>query len=156
MNKTGSANQLWFLDSLVTIRVSSSEGPDGLSVLEHRMPYGSSPPFHLHRMEDELFHILEGEYRLKLRDQEQRVGPGTIVLAPKGVPHTYRVESAKGGRCLTVTVGGDFERFVRAMSRPAERPELPKAAGPPSDDALQALRATAAKYGIEFVGPPLQ
>ena len=120
------------------------------------MPYGSSPPFHLHRTEDELFHILEGEYRLKVRDQEQRVGPGTIVLAPKGVPHTYRVESPQGGRCLTVTVRGDFERFVRAMSRPAECPDLPKPAGLPSDDALQALRGTAAKYGIEFVGPPLQ
>ena len=156
MNKTGSANQLWFLDSLVTIRVSTSEGPDGISVLEHRMPYGFSPPFHLHRTEDELFHILQGEYRLKVQDQGQRVGTGTIVLVPRGVPHTYRVESAQGGRCLTVTVRGDFERFVRAISRPAERPELPKPAGLPSDHALQALRATAAKYGIVFVGPPLQ
>lgn len=156
MNKTGMANQLWFLDSLVSIRVSTSEGPDGFSVLEHRMPYGSSPPLHLHRTEDELFHILEGEYRLKVQDQERRVGPGTIILAPRGVPHTYRVESAQGGRCLTITVRGDFERFVRAMGRPAERPELPEPAGLPSDDALQTLRATAAKFGIEFVGPPLQ
>jgi quercetin dioxygenase-like cupin family protein len=156
MNKTGSANQLWFPDSLVTVRVSTSEGPDGISVLEHRMPYGSSPPFHLHRTEDELFYILEGEYRLRIQDQEQRVSPGTIVLLPKGVPHTYRVESARGGRCLTVTVRGDFERFVRAISRPAERPELPKPAGLPSADAVQALRATVAKHGIEFVGPPLQ
>lgn len=156
MTNTAAADQLWFLDSLVTIRVSALEGTDGISVLEHQMPYGSSPPLHLHRTEDELFHILEGDYRLMVRDQEQRVGPGTIVLAPKGVPHTYRVESPQGGRCLTVTVRGDFERFVRAMSRPAERPELPKPAGLPSDDALQMLRTTAAKYGIEFVGPPLQ
>ena len=156
MTKTTSANQLWFLDSLVTIRVSTSEGTDGLSVLEHRMPYGSSPPFHLHRTEDELFHILEGEYHLKIQGQEQRVGPGTIVLVPKGVPHTYRVESPQGGRCLTVTVRGDFERFVSEMGRPAERPELPKPTGLPTNEALQVLRVTAAKYGIEFVGPPLQ
>jgi mannose-6-phosphate isomerase-like protein (cupin superfamily) len=156
MNKTDTANQLWFLDSLVTIRVPTSDSPDGISVLEHRMPYGSSPPLHLHHTEDELFHILEGEYRLKVQDQEQIVGPGAIVLAPKGVPHTYRVESAQGGRCLTITVRGDFERFVRAMSRPAERPELPKSAGPPSADAIKALTVTAAQYGIEFVGPPLQ
>jgi hypothetical protein len=78
------------------------------------------------------------------------------VLAPKGVPHTYRVESAQGGRCLTITVRGDFGRFVRAMSRPADRLGLPKPSGLPSDDALKALRATAAEYGIEFVGPPLQ
>ena len=91
MAMTVPANQLWFLDSLVTIRVSTSAGQDGFSVLEHPMPYGSSAPFHLHRTEDELFQILEGEYRVKVQDQEQLVGPGTILLAPKGVPHTYRV-----------------------------------------------------------------
>src|SRR5215831_3484893 len=147
MNKADSANQLWFLDSLVTVRVSMSEGTDGISVLEHQVAYGSSPPLHLHRTEDELFHILEGEFRLKVQDHERQVGPGTIVLAPKGVPHTYRVESAGGGRCLTLTMRGDFERFVRAMSRPAERAELPKPAGLPSADAMQALRITANKYG---------
>jgi len=120
------------------------------------MPYGSSAPLHLHRTEDELFQILEGEYRVKVQDQEQRVGPGAILLAPKGVPHTYRVESPQGGRCLTITVRGDFERFVRAVSRPAERPELPPPAGPPSADAIEKLKAAAAKYGIELVGPPLQ
>jgi hypothetical protein len=46
---------------------------------------------------------------------------------------------------------------VRAVSRLAARPELPEpASGPPSADAIQALRATAAKYGIDLVGPPLQ
>jgi hypothetical protein len=52
-------------------------------------------------------------------------------------------------------VGGEFERFVRAVSRPAERPELPPPAGAPSPDAIQALKTAAAKFGIEFVGPPL-
>jgi hypothetical protein len=45
---------------------------------------------------------------------------------------------------------------VRAVSRPAERPELPPPAGPPSVDAAQALKAAAAKHGIDLVGPPLQ
>ena len=69
---------------------------------------------------------------------------------------TYRVGSVEGGRCLTITVRGDFERFVRAVSRPAERAELPEPAGAPSADAIQAMKASAAKYGIELVGPPLQ
>jgi len=60
MTKTVPPNQLWFLDSLVTIRVSVSDGQDGISILEHFVPYGSSPPLHLHRTEDEVFHVLEG------------------------------------------------------------------------------------------------
>ena len=156
MTKPATANQLWFQNSLVTIRVSMSDGQDGTSVLDHRVPYGFSPPLHLHRTEDEVLYVLEGEFRLKVNDQEHRLGAGDVLLAPKGVPHTYRVESLKGGRCLTITVGGDFERFVRAVSRPAERSELPEPAGPLSAEAVEALRATAAKYGIEIVGPPLQ
>jgi quercetin dioxygenase-like cupin family protein len=156
MTKTAPANQLWFQNSLVTIRVSVSESQDGISVLEHRVPYGFSPPLHLHRNEDEVLHVLEGEFRVKINDREHRLVAGDILLAPKGVPHTYRVESAQGGRGLAITVRGDFERFVRAVSRPAERPELPPPAGPPSAEAIQALKAAAAKHGIELVGPPLQ
>jgi quercetin dioxygenase-like cupin family protein len=156
MTKTLPANQLWFQNSLVTIRVSTSEGQDGLSILEHLVPYGFSPPLHLHRTEDEVLHVVEGEFRVRVRDQDHQLAAGDTLLAPRGIPHTYRVESANGGRCLAITARGDFERFVRAVSRPAERPELPEAAGPPSADAIQALKATAAKYGIELVGPPIQ
>ena len=150
-----SPKQLWFLNSLVTIRVSQSEGQDGVSVLDHRVPYGDSPPLHFHRTEDEVFHILEGEFRVQVEDQVKRVGPGDILLAAKGVPHTYRAESPQGGRFLTVTVRGDFEKFVSVLSRPAQDSRLPEPAGAPSPEAIQALTTTAAQYGIEFVGPPL-
>jgi len=149
------ANYLWFLNTLVTVRVSGSDDQDGLSILEHRAPHGDSPPLHIHRTEDEVFHILEGEFRLKIDEHEHRLGAGEILLTPKGVAHTYRVESGEGGRWLTITVRGDFERFVRAMARPAERLELPEPAGAPSAEAIQALTATAAQYGIGIVGPPL-
>src|SRR5258706_9152276 len=98
MTKTVPANQLWFLDSLVTIRVSASDGQDRISILEHFVPYGSSPPLHFHRTEDEVFHVLEGEFRVRLQDQEHRFRAGDVRLIPKGTPHTYRVESAQGGR----------------------------------------------------------
>jgi len=156
MNMTAPINQLWFQDSLVTIRVSVSDGQDGISVLEHHVPRGFSPPLHFHRTEDEVLQVLEGELRVKVEDVEQRLGAGDVLLIPKGVSHTYRVESAQGARCVTITARGDFERFVRAVSRPAERPELPVPAGPPSAEAIQALRDAAAKHGIELVGPPLQ
>lgn len=150
-----STNQLWFLNTFITIRLARSDGRDGVSILEHRVPQGDSPPLHLHRTEDEIFHILEGEFRVKVQDQERRAGPGEILLAPKGISHTYRAESSAGGRFLTVTVHGDFERFVRALGRPAQRPGLPEPAGPPTPEAIQVLTTAAAEYGIEIVGPPL-
>jgi quercetin dioxygenase-like cupin family protein len=147
--------QLWFLNTLVTVRVRHDEGRDGISVLERLVPHGDSPPLH-QQTEDEIFHLLEGELRLRAGDADTRIGVGETILAPKGVAHTYRVESPEGARFLVITRNGDFERFVRALGRPAERPELPAPSGPPTPEQADALAAAAREHGIEFVGPPLE
>ncbi|MCL6568129.1 MAG: cupin domain-containing protein [Meiothermus silvanus] len=146
---------LWFLNTLVRLWVSEIDGQDGLSVLEHRAPLGDSPPLHIHHTEDEVFSVLEGTLRLRVAGQDRTVGPGQILLAPKGLPHTYRVESPEGARWLTITTQRDFENFVRAMGRPALRQELPPPSGPPTPEAAAALTETARRFGIEIVGPPL-
>ena len=147
--------QLWFLNTRVTIRISYTEGADEISVLEHWAPHGDSPPLHVHQHEDEVFHILEGEFRFRVGDRDLRARAGETLLGPKGVPHTYRVESLEGGRMLTITRGQDFERFVRAFSRPAERDGLPERSGPPTPEQVQALASACQEHGIELVGPPL-
>jgi quercetin dioxygenase-like cupin family protein len=146
--------QLWFLNTLVTPRVGSEDGSDGLSLLENLAPHGDSPPLHVHHTEDELFHILEGQLRFRVGDAELRARAGATLLAPKGVPHTYLVESERG-RWLVATAHGDFERFVRSFSRPAERAELPEPAPPPTPEQAEALAAACREHGIELVGPPL-
>ena len=149
------ANNLWFLNTWVTVRISQAAGQDMISILEHRAPHRDSPPLHIHRTEDEIFHVLEGVFLFRIGDQGYRLGAGEILLAPKGIPHQYLVESPEGGHWLTVTVPGDFERFVQATARPAERLELPEPAGAPSAEAAQTLTETAAQYGIDIIGPPL-
>jgi quercetin dioxygenase-like cupin family protein len=144
---------LWFLATAVNIRVAAADSPDGLSAIESLAPEGDSPPLHVHTTEDELFHVLEGELRVRLGEDELRLGPGETALAPQGIPHTYRVESPQA-RWLCVTRRGDFERFVRALSRPAESEGLPPQ-GPPTPEQIEQLERAAAEHGIQFVGPPL-
>ena len=146
-------DRIWFLDTLVHVRVSAQDGADGMSVLEQLVPRGSSPPLHVHHDEDEVFFVLEGRLRLRLGGADVELGAGEGALGPRGVPHTYRVESEQA-RWLVITAAAPFEDFVRAMSRPAEAEGLPPA-GPPDATAMAALTAAAAAYGIEFVGPPL-
>lgn len=144
---------LWFLNTHVTIRISARDGSDGISVLEHRASRGDSPPLHIHHDEDEIFHVLEGAVRYRVGEHEHRAGAGETLLAPKGIPHTYRVESSEA-RMLTITRGG-FESFIRAFGRPAERDGLPDPSGPPSSEQAEALARACRPFGIELVGPPL-
>jgi quercetin dioxygenase-like cupin family protein len=147
-----STEAFWFFDSLARVRVSRDEGEGRLSVIEMTAPRGSMPPLHVHS-EDETSYVLEGALTIFAGERVERLAPGDSLLAPRGVPHTY-VAEAEGTRMLVVTKG-DFESFVRAVSRPAERETLPPASdGPPSAEELEALGKVAAEYGIEFLGPP--
>jgi quercetin dioxygenase-like cupin family protein len=145
--------QLWFLDTLVTVHVPHDQGTDGVSILESRAARGDSPPLHVHS-EDEIFHVLEGDMIIRVGADDHRLGAGQTLLAPCGTPHTYRVESNEA-RWLVVTARGDFEQMVRTVSRPAEGPQLPQPAGPPSPEQAEALAVACRRHGIELVGPPM-
>ncbi|WP_211103956.1 cupin domain-containing protein [Skermanella pratensis] len=81
------SRHLWFLDTEVLVKVSHVEGSDGISVLEHRAPHGDSPPLHIHRNEDEIFQVLEGEIHFRVADTDVQAIAGDTLLAPKGTPH---------------------------------------------------------------------
>ena len=148
------AELLWFGNSLVAIAVPSATGGDGICIMEHWLPYGDSPPMHIHRNEDEIFHVIMGTLRLVVDGRELNLEAGQTVLAPKGVPHSYRVESSGGAHVLTITHGADFERMVRAASRPAMARNLPSAVEPTSE-VIEMLTRLCAENGIDLVGPPL-
>jgi quercetin dioxygenase-like cupin family protein len=147
------AAPMWFLATTVRILVSHADGENGISLIESHAAHGDSPPLHVHDGEDEAFHVLEGVLRLRVGGEELRIGAGDAALAPRGVPHTYRVESEEA-RWLVATGVGDFERFVRELSRPAERDGLPPQT-PPTPEQAERLHAVAASHGIRLVGPPL-
>jgi mannose-6-phosphate isomerase-like protein (cupin superfamily) len=43
--------------------------------------------WHQHEAEDELFLVLSGRMRMELRDRELELGPGELVVIPRGVLH---------------------------------------------------------------------
>ena len=144
----------WFGNTLIAIRLASMSGADGLSVVEHWMPYGEAPPLHVHHNEDEVFHILDGVMRFEVDGREVIGRAGDTLIAPKGVPHAFRVESLSGARCLTMMRGADFETMLREASRPAPGPELPPAVVP-TPGMIDSLVAACARNHIAIIGPPL-
>jgi mannose-6-phosphate isomerase-like protein (cupin superfamily) len=43
--------------------------------------------WHHHEAEDEMFLVVQGTLLIKLRDQDIHLGPGELVIIPKGVEH---------------------------------------------------------------------
>jgi hypothetical protein len=71
---------------------------------------------------------------------------------PRGVFHSFKVESATPVKMLVITSPGGpagFEHFVQAMGEPAKA-LIPPPLQPPDRAKLQAL---AGEYQLEFVGP---
>jgi quercetin dioxygenase-like cupin family protein len=141
---------LWFIDTLAYVHVGGEETDGGYTVVEGLAPAGNMPPLHVHRREDELFHVIEGRLTLFLPGEQIALCAGDTIRAPQDVPHTYRVESDTA-RWLVICQPAGFDEFVRAVSEAAPREELPPA-GRAHD--LGAIAAAAAAEGIELLGPP--
>ena len=70
---------------------------------------GDGPPLHVHPGEDDAFYILEGEVVMIVDDDEVTVGPGTFVLVPPGVPHTFAYRSQAVARFVNVHAPAGFD-----------------------------------------------
>ena len=76
MQTSHKPERLWFLNTLVTVRIAAGDGANGMSVLEHLAPMGDSPPLHVHRTEDEIFHVISGELRCVVGEKEISLSAG--------------------------------------------------------------------------------
>jgi hypothetical protein len=62
----------------------------GTSLVVHEWT-GSGPSYmHIHRSDDEAWHVLKGSLRFRLADGEVDAPAGTTVFVPAGAPHTYQ------------------------------------------------------------------
>lgn len=148
--RAGRGDPLWFLANLARVTVRGEDTGGAWSLVEFEGPRGDMPPLHVHTREEEAFYVLEGELSLFLGGERLRLSPGECAVAPRGVPHVYRVESERA-RWLVVCSPAGFEDFVAAVAEPAAEEALPP--GPPRVDP-ERVAAAAAQAGIELLGPP--
>ncbi|MFP5487314.1 MAG: cupin domain-containing protein [Acidimicrobiia bacterium] len=149
----GDGDHRFFLNHLATVKVGAGESASGMSAVEFTAPRGFGPPLHLHREEDEIMYVLDGEIRLDVGGSSSVATAGTVVSLPHGIPHVFQVVSPSA-RFLTVTAGRNqapsFDRFVQALGTPTEPTALP---APVEIDPGHVARVCA-EHGIEVLGPP--
>jgi mannose-6-phosphate isomerase-like protein (cupin superfamily) len=143
----------WYGDGLFEFLVPSEATGGRLSAFISTLPEGFSPPRHVHTREDEVFHVLDGDVSFDLDGRRLLAGPGTSVYMPRGVPHTFRIESPVA-RLLGVIAPGAFEQLFRNLSVPAQERALPAPGTVPLD--IPAVMAEQARLGTQVVGPPMR
>jgi mannose-6-phosphate isomerase-like protein (cupin superfamily) len=70
---------------------------------------GEGPPVHHHDGEDDAFYVLEGEVTFIVDGDEVVARPGTFVLVPPGVPHTFANRSEDVVRFANVHAPAGFD-----------------------------------------------
>ena len=79
-------------------------------------PHREGPEQHTHKDEDEddSFYVLEGELTFTVDDDEAVAGPGTFVLVPPGVPHTFANRGDAVVRMVNVHAPAGFDLRLEA------------------------------------------
>lgn len=67
------------------------------------------PAAHVHDAEDDSFYILEGELTFVVEDDEVVAGPGTFVLVPPGILHTFANRGDAVVRMVNVHAPAGFD-----------------------------------------------
>ena len=109
---------LRFSDATFLLKASAETTGGSFSIVEEAEPLDTPP--HVHANEDELFIVLEGDHEFTVGEATYAVGPGAVVFAPRGVPHSHRRVVPRTGRFLTLVSPAGFEGFFRELSN-AER-----------------------------------
>jgi mannose-6-phosphate isomerase-like protein (cupin superfamily) len=73
------------------------------------------PKPHIHRVHEELFYVLEGEFDFLVGDEVARVGPGGLVNVPPGVVHDFRNVGSTPARWLGIHSPGFLDRYFEGI-----------------------------------------
>ncbi len=142
----------WFAGGGLHIWKATAEETGGAFLLfEDRIDHGKVTPLHTHPS-DETMIVLEGEILMHLDGAEHAVGVGGVVVAPRGVPHAFKVTAPAGVRVLCLHTPGCCQQFYWDASRPVSAGELDSTSGPV--DMAQVQASAIKNGGIEILGPP--
>lgn len=154
------APAFWLVGTLWLVVASGRQTGNRLSLLEQLMPAGLGPTTHRHPGAVEGFYVLEGICSFNALGKSLVAGPGTFVLLPRGLPHSFSVDSAQA-RVLNCYAPAGFELVVMSLAQPAlERrmPSMSESAPTHSQEQIQILSdlyGQQAVTALPFLGPPL-
>jgi quercetin dioxygenase-like cupin family protein len=143
----------WVLGDLYTFKALGEDTNQTYGFIEIVMQPNSVVPPHIHTRENESFYIQEGEVEFQLEGQTIIATPGTFVHSSQGQPHSFRNPGTKPAKFLCWLTPSGLEKFFIEVGTPVSEQN---AVSPGVTDAdIEKLLATAPKYGLEILPPPV-
>lgn len=108
----------------VVIHATAAETGGAIGMWETFTPPGAGPEPHTHTRETEVFRVIRGFYRFQCGNEEFDAPPGTVVVLPPQVRHSWRNISDELGQMFAiVTPGGCEQLFIDIEAMDADTPQ---------------------------------
>lgn len=137
---------VWYQSGLMQIKLFGEMMGGHYSLIEVHAPQGPGAGPHTHSREEETFYILEGVLRFTVGQDAVEAGQGDLVVAPRGICHSFDIIGAGVNRFLQISSPGGDEYYFKEFGVPATSLTMPPHPGPPD---LQRMATIAARYGVE-------
>lgn len=95
----------------VVFKVSGAQTGGAFAIVEHPIEPGRLVMPHMHRNEDEYSYVLEGTVGARIGDREVVAGPGSYVIKPRGLMHTFWNPGPAPARLLEIIAPAGFESY---------------------------------------------
>jgi quercetin dioxygenase-like cupin family protein len=96
------------------LKVSAEDTGGDLAVFEQTGSKArGGPPMHIHPNQDEMFYVIEGEYRFRVGDDEYPMKAGDTIFLPRNVPHAFVQLTEKARVIVAYQPAGKMESFFR-------------------------------------------
>ena len=106
-------------DVMFTIKAAAAETGGSLALWEVTTRKGEEPQTHLHD-EDEIFYVLSGSLTFDCGGQSLKVKDNGFMFLPRGIPHSYTIDS-KEARLLGFSTPSGFGHHIERPGRPVQR-----------------------------------
>ena len=117
---SGQGQSITIRGATVTRKADSADTNGAWALLEYHAPaHFDGPALHWHAETTEAFYVLDGTLTFVIADQTITAGPGTSILVPPGVWHTFLNATAEPVAFLTFCSPGGFEQYFPALQAAA-------------------------------------
>jgi quercetin dioxygenase-like cupin family protein len=138
----------WLGTSTLEVLLDGAATGGQLALIRTELQRGDAAPLHVHSVEDEIMVIVSGDVTFWVGEQRQEVTAGGLAWMPRGLAHTYRVDSEQAS-VLTICTPGGLEGFFRQAGHDLATPRPAGWAVTP-----QSLGAALVAHGGSVLGPP--